>query len=368
MIPFVDLKQQYTHHRETFLKAMDDVCSTAGYILGPAVDRFEERFAQWLGVEHAVGVNSGTSALALACIALDIGPGDEVLLPANTFIATAIAVHEAGARPVPVDVDPETYLLDLGAAEKVLSPHTKAIIPVHLYGCACDMDALTAFAEAHRLTVIEDACQAHGARWNGHCAGTFGAMGCFSFYPAKNLGAFGDGGMAVTNDPGLAGKLRLRRNYGSTRRYEHEVAGTNSRLDAIQAAVLDAKLDHVTQWNAQRFEAARRYNNHFDGLKGVQAPVLFEHMPGRHVLHLYVIQCEDRAGLQARLLDAEIQSGIHYPVPIHLHQAFAFLNMPAGSCPVAEAAASKILSLPMFPEITATQVDAVAAVIKEHYG
>ena len=367
MIPFVDLKNQFQIYRPEFEAAMGGVLESAGFILGPAVSRFEKNYAGFLGTAEAVGVANGTDALRLALEAIGVGPGDEVLVPANTFIATAIAVHQVGARPVPVDIDEYSFLIDLPDAEKRLTSQTRAIIPVHLYGQAADMDALMDFADSHKITVIEDACQSHGACWQGRRTGSFGAAGCFSFYPGKNLGAFGDAGLVATNDPDLAERLHLLRNYGSKKKYYHELPGGNSRLDSIQAAVLDVKLKYLQDWNRNRFAAAVRYSDGLAGVPNVKAPAFDRDDPERHVFHLYVINCDRRDDLAAFLNERQIQSGVHYPVPIHLHEAFRHLGYGPGDFPVAEGLAGRILSLPMFPEITADQTTAVVDAIKEFF-
>lgn len=367
MIPFVDLKQQYTANQAAYEQAMREVCMDASYILGPQVARFEQHFAEFLGVAHAIGVASGSDALRMSCQVLGLGPGDEVLIPVNTFIATASAVHEASATPVPVDIDAVTFHMDLNAAEQRVTENTKAIIPVHLYGQAVDMSAVKAFAVRHRLLIIEDACQAHGAKWENARAGAFGAAGCFSFYPVKNLGGFGDGGMIVTNQEAHAHRLRLMRNYGSVEKYVHEVSGTNSRLDSIQAAVLDVKLNSLDAWNQKRFQAACRYSELLAEVDEVTPPAFDAHRAARHVFHLYVIQCERRKELVAWLTEQGTQTGIHYPVPIHLHPAYRHLGSGPGSYPVAESQAKRILSLPMFPEITEEQIETVVRAIKGFY-
>ena len=367
MIPLVDLKSQYEALRAPIDAAIAEVCASGAFILGPQVAEFEARFAAYCGVKEAVGLANGTDALRLVCSALGIGPGDEVLIPANTFVATAVAVHQAGAVPAPVDVDPHTYLMDLADAARRITRKTRAMIPVHLYGRAQDMDATLAFARSHGLLVIEDACQAHGACWEGRRTGTFGVAGCFSFYPAKNLGGFGDGGLAVTNDTALADKLRLMRNYGAVRKYEHELAAGNSRLDTIQAAVLNMKLPHLDKWNAARFRAACHYTGRLAGIPGLIPPPFDADRPERHVFHLYVVQSERRDGLISYLGKRGIQTGIHYPVPIHRHRAFAHLGYGRGSFPVAETLAPRLLSLPMYPEITEEDIDAVADAIREYH-
>ena len=367
-IPFIDLKHQYAQHRAAFDDAMCSVCESASFILGPAVARFEKQFAEYLGAAEAVGVASGTDALRLACRAVGLESGDEVLIPANTFIATAVAVHEAAATPVPVDVASGSFQLDLEDAERRVTEKTRAVMPVHLFGQAVDMDAVLAFAERLNLAVIEDACQAHGAAWNGKRVGGLGAVGCFSFYPGKNLGAFGDGGMVVTNDAAIAEKLRQLRNYGSVEKHVHHIVAGNSRLDSLQAAVLSVKMAFLDDWNRRRFDAACRYTDTLQDLDAVTAPVFDRSNPNAHVFHLFVIQCDRRDDLMAFLLDRDIGCGIHYPVPVHRHPAFAHLGCGPGTCPVAERLAAQILSLPMFPEITDAQVDAVVAAIKAFYG
>jgi dTDP-4-amino-4,6-dideoxygalactose transaminase len=367
VVPFIDLKKQYAVHQESLDKAWQKTCGTAEFILGPEVSRFEQSFADYLGIRETIGVASGTDALRLAASTLEVGHGDEVLVPANTFIATALAVHALGAVPVPVDIDPQSYLLDLRDARRRLSVRTKALIPVHLYGRCMDMNAVMDFAAEHKLLVIEDACQAHGATWNGKQAGTFGDAGCFSFYPSKNLGAFGDGGLIATNTPLLAGKLRLLRNYGAMQKHSHIIPGENSRLDSIQAAVLNVKLPFLDQWNAARFRAACRYSEKLKHLNEIITPAFDSSKPNGHVFHLFVIRCEQRNELLRYLHAKGIQAGIHYPIPIHLHQAFSFLQWKPGDFPVAEAAADSILSLPIFPEITDEQIDYVAAAVEAFY-
>lgn len=367
MIPLVDLRIQYETLRRPIDAAIAEVCASGAFILGPQVAEFETRFAAFCGVKEAVGVANGTDALRLVCEALAIGPGDEVLVPANTFVATAVAVHQAGATPVPVDVDPRTYLINLEDAARCVTPKTRAILPVHLYGRALDMAAVLAFAQAHGVLLIEDACQAHGAQWNGRRAGAFGAAGCFSFYPAKNLGGFGDGGLVVTNDAMLAEKLRLMRNYGSVRKYEHELVAGNCRLDTIQAAVLNVKLPHLDTWNAARFRAACRYAERLADIPGLVLPEFDQKRPEAHVFHLFVIQSERRDDLIGYLGKRDIQTGIHYPVPIHRHRAFAHLGYGPGSFPVTEGLAARIVSLPLYPEITEKDIDAVADAIREFH-
>jgi len=291
--------------------------------------------------------------------ALGIGPGDEVIIPAHTFVVTAIGILNAGATPVLVDVDPDSYLIDHTKLEQALTPRTKAICPVHLYGRACDMDAIMGFAKKHSLRVVEDAAQSHGARWNGKVTGTFGECGSFSFYPGKNLGAYGDGGAVCTNSPEINSKLRRLRNYGSEIKYEHPERGTNSRLDSVQAAILDIKLKHLARWNAQRHAAAVKYVERLQPLtaKGLVLPD--PRTASEHVFHLFVVQVDNRAAVMESLAKRDVQTGIHYPVPFYLQGGYSELGYKPGSFPVTEKLAPRILSLPMFPEITDDQIDFV---------
>ena len=294
----------------------------------------------------------------LPCALREIAPGDEVITATNTFYATTAAIELAGARPVLVDCDPETYLIDVAALERVVTQRTRAIIPVHLYGQTAPMEAIALFAKKHGLIVIEDACQAHGARYKGQGAGTFGAAAAFSFYPGKNLGAFGDGGAVTTDDEGMYSRLLALRNYGSPQKYQHPTFGTNSRLDGVQAAVLLVKLRYIEEWNRARVRAADRYRKNLAGTAGIKLPEAAEH--STHIYHLFVIQVPDRRDEILKLLaEREIYCGIHYPIPLHLQQAYAYLGYRAGDFPIAEAAAQRILSLPMFPEITDQQIDLV---------
>lgn len=368
MVPFVDLKLQFELFREDFQRAFLKVCLSGEYILGSEVTRFEKRFGEFLGVKEAVGVATGTDALHLALRALDVKPGDEILVPANTFIASAIGVYGLGGIPVPVDVDPDTYLMDLRDAETRVTKRTKGVMPVHLYGQSMDMEAVLAFSNKHNLFVIEDACQAHGGKWKEQRVGSFGIAGCFSFYPSKNLGAFGDGGLVAANDPGFAEKIRLLRNYGSKKKYVHDTFGTNSRLDSIHAAILNVKLDFLDEWNAKRFLAACRYVEGLKGVNEVQVPVFDRNDKFRHVFHLFVIQCDRRDELISHLEKRNIQCGVHYPVPIYLHKAFESLGFKKGMCPITERLSGRILSLPIFPEITHEQIDTVLDAVREFYG
>ncbi len=359
LVPFVDLKTQYRSLRSEILPRVTQVMEDATFILGPDVARFEENFASYLGSRHCVGVESGTAALQFALEAFGIGPGDEVIIPATTYIASAVAVSTVGARPVLVDVD-STYFMDPNLLDAALTPATKAILPVHLYGQAMPMEPILEFARRHDLVVIEDAAQAHGARHNGRCAGTFGHAGCYSFYPAKNLGAYGDGGAIVTDDAAIADRLRLMRDFGQRKKYEHLVKGTNCRLDSIQAAVLDVKLTHLDDWNAARRRHAAAYDARLSDL-GIATPV--RRSDESHVYHLYVIEIEHRDRVASALRDRGIQTGIHYPIPIHLQAAYAELGLTRGAFPQTERSAERVLSLPMFPELTEEQIDLVTGAL-----
>jgi dTDP-4-amino-4,6-dideoxygalactose transaminase len=356
-IPLVDLVAQYRGIRDEVRAAIDGVLETGQFILGEQVARFERAAAAHVGVAHAIGVGSGFDALRLALAAAGVGAGAEVIVPANTFIGTALAVSAVGARPVLVDSDEDTYTIDPARIAAAVTARTRAIIPVHLYGQAADMDAVEAIARDHGLEVIEDAAQAHGARTRGRPCGGLGRAGCFSFYPSKNLGAYGDGGLVTTDDGALAARVRELRDYGQSSKGEHAVKGINSRLDALQAAVLGVKLVHLDAWNARRAAHAARYRARLDG-----APVV---LPGsdpraQHVFHLYVVRSRARDGLRAHLLSLGIQTGVHYPAPVHLHPAYRDLGYPEGAFPVAERCSREVLSLPMYPELTDGLIDRVA--------
>ena len=363
-IAFVDLHAQHQPLRAALDRAIGEVVAGGQFILGPQVAAFEQRFAAYCGARHAIGVGNGMDALRLALMALDVRGGDEVILPANTYVATALAVSAVGAVPVLVDCDPRTYNLDPRGLERAVTPRTRVIMPVHLTGQAADMDAVMAVAERRGLHVIEDAAQAHGAAWRGRRCGSIGAVGCFSFYPSKNLGAFGDAGMAVTNDDALARRLAQLRNYGQSQKYDHVAAGLNSRLDSLQAAVLAVKLPHLDRWNEARVSRAARYRA---ALRGVGDLRLQEIAPGAtSVYHLFVVETEHRDRLRRHLADAGIDTGVHYPVPIHLQPAYA-AGYRMGQFPHTEALARRSLSLPMFPELRDDQVDAVAAAIRRFF-
>jgi dTDP-4-amino-4,6-dideoxygalactose transaminase len=361
-LPFVDLAAQRAAIANEVDAAIRGCLERNDWILGNDVSAFEEEFAAYCGTSAAIGTDSGLSALELTLRALDIGPGDEVITAANTFVATALAITAAGATPVLVDADPETHNLDPALLDDAIGPQAKAVVPVHLYGQPADMDAITAVAERKGLVVIEDACQAHGARYEGRRAGSLGRAGAFSFYPSKNLGAYGDGGAITTNDEALADRLQLLRNYGQRRKYLHDVQGFNRRLDTLQAAVLRVKLRRLDAWNDARRRSAELYNELL-GEQDVIVPVAQSTV--EHVWHLYVIRVRERDALQTFLGERGIETGIHYPLPIHLQPAFRHLGHARGDFPVSERTAEEALSLPMFPELQDDQVQSVASAISD---
>jgi dTDP-4-amino-4,6-dideoxygalactose transaminase len=360
-VPFVDLRAQHAGLAADIQAAVQQVFERGDFILGAAVERFEAEFAAFIGTRHAIGVGTGLAAIELALRGFGIGPGDEVIAPANTFIATVLAIVAAGARPVLVDMDRESYTIDPAALAAAVTSRTRAIVPVHLYGQPVDLDAVLAVATRHNLVVIEDAAQAHGARYKGKRAGRFGHAAAFSFYPSKNLGAHGDAGMIVTDDDAVAAKIRLLGNYGQRAKYYHSIAGTNSRLDTVQAAVLRVKLPHLDGWNAARRRHAAAFTSQLSGL--VHTPVASPDV--EHIYHLYVIETGRRDELQQALRTRDIHTGIHYPVPVHLQEACADLGYRAGEFPATEAAAARILSLPMYPELTEGQIDYVTSAVTE---
>lgn len=363
-IPFVDLKAQYLLIKEEIDSTISCVVESTEFIMGEEVKAFEKEFASFCEAKFAIGVSSGTDALHLALLACGVGRNDEVITVPNTFIATTEAISHAGAKPVFVDVDPDTYNIDVNKIEEKITIKTRAILPVHLYGQPADMDPIMKIAKQYRLRVIEDACQAHGARYKGKRAGAIGDVGCFSFFPGKNLGAYGDGGAIVTNDEKIAEKVRLLRNHGREAKYEHLVEGYCNRLDALQAAILRVKLKKLDGWNRKRKEAAKFYNKEFLGFKAVD--ISHELKDTDPVFHLYVIKVKNRDGLQRSLNEKGIASGVHYPIPLHLQQAYKRLDYKEGDFPVAEKAANEILSLPMFPEISTKQQECVVNAIKEN--
>jgi dTDP-4-amino-4,6-dideoxygalactose transaminase len=366
LVPFLDLTRQYKRIEEEVLAAQRSVLEKGQFILGEEVSAFEEEFAHYCGVPYGVGVGSGTDALFLALKAAGIGEGDEVITVSHSFIASAIAISMTGAKPVFVDIDPKTYTMDPSELEYLLKKRkrrnrVKAILPVHLYGQPAEMDVLLEIANRYHLFLIEDACQAHGAEYQGKKAGSFGLLGCFSFYPTKNLGAYGDGGMVVTGDKKLYDKVRLLRCYGEKKKYEHVLKGGNSRLDEIQAAILRVKLKHLDLWNGERRRKALAYKRMLESTE-VACPV--EKEQARHVYHLFVIRTKRRNALQAFLKEKGIGTLIHYPTPIHIQKAYRELGYRKGDLPVTEKHAQEVLSLPFFPELTTEEMGKVNEGIK----
>jgi dTDP-4-amino-4,6-dideoxygalactose transaminase len=357
VVPLVDLREQHRAIAEEVEAAMRGVMERGDFVLGGDVEAFEVEFASFCEAGHAVGLDSGLSALEIGLRALGVGPGDEVLTPVNSFIASSSAISFTGATPVWVDVDPRTYTIDVQAAGSLVTPRTRAIMPVHLYGQPADMDAVLALARKHRLKVVEDACQAHGARYKGRRVGSLGDFAAFSFYPAKNLGAYGDGGMLTTNDAELAERVRVMRNYGQRRKYEHVEMAWNRRLDTLQAAVLRVKLRRLDEWNDARRRHAAVYSRVLEGA-GLQLPVAAPY--AEHVYHVYVVQARERDRVLRCLHELGIGAGLHYPVPIHLQEAYRSRGQGPGSFPVAEKLAGRVLSLPMYPELRQDQIERVA--------
>jgi len=361
-VPFIDFTEQNKTIRAEVEAGFARVIEKASFIMGPDVKKFEDEFAAYCGVKYAVGVNSGTDALYLALAALGVGPGDEVILPAHTFIATALCASYTGATVKFADIEDVSYNIDPAKLEKVITNKTKAVIPVHLYGQMANMDELLAVARKHGVAVVEDSCQAHGARYKGHRSGSMGNAGCFSFYPTKGLGGWGDGGMVITNDDKLAHMVQMLRDYGRTDRYAHKFKGHNSRLDTMQAVVLSAKLKHLDAWNGMRKDVAGLYARHLAGV-GVVAP---KAAPDReHVYQTYAVRVKDRTRVIDALKAKGVTSLIHYPIPVHMQEAYADAGFKPGDFPVSEKVADEILSLPMFPHMTEAQVMEVASALKE---
>lgn len=362
MIPFVDLKAQYASIKPEIEAAVRGVLESSQLILGPEVEAFEHEFAAYCQARHGIGVNSGTSALHLALLAAGVGPGDEVITVPFTFVATVAAIGYTNARAVFVDIDPKTYTMDVSAIESAITEHTKVILPVHLYGQPADMDPILEIARKHGLIVIEDACQAHGAEYKGKRTGGIGDLGCFSFYAGKNLGACGEGGMVTTHDDEYARKIRMLRDWGAERKYDHVLKGYNYRLEGLQGAMLRVKLRHLEAWTEARRAAAARYDRLLAD-SPVPTPYVADY--ARHVYHLYEIRTPARSAWQQALLAQGIQTGIHYPTPVHLLPAYADLGYGAARFPHSETAAAEVLSLPMFPELTEEQTEAVASAVIE---
>lgn len=362
MVNFVDLKKQYHSIKEEIDSAVLGVLESTQFVLGKEVAAFEEEFAAYCQVDHGVAVNSGTSALHLAFLAAGIGAGDEVITVANTFIATVAAIRYTNATPVLVEMDPVSYTMDPSTIEAVITERTKAICPVHLFGQVADMDAIMAIAEKHNLLVIEDAAQAHGAEYKGHRAGSIGHIGCFSFYPGKNLGAYGEGGLVTTNDPGYAHSIRMMRDWGAEKKYYHDLPGFNYRMEGFQGAILRVKLRHLENWTEARRAHAAYYDQLLAG-SDVATPTAMPY--ARHVYHLYVIRSAQRDALQKALEEKKIYTGIHYPIPVHMQKAHSDLGYKQGDFPVTEKAADEILSLPMFAELMDEEIVQVCQAIKE---
>jgi len=361
MIPFVDLRSQSDEIRREISAAVEQAIDDGQFILGDQVAAFEHAFAGYCGARHGVGLGNGTEALHLTLRGLGIGPGDEVITAANTFVATALAIAYTGATPVLVDADPTDYTINVNLIEQAITPRTKAIVPVHLYGQPADMPAIMEIANKYDLPVVQDACQAHGALIGGKSLGSFGTAACYSFYPSKNLGGYGDGGMMVTNNDTLADRVRMLRNYGQRSKNKYEMLGYNSRLDTLQAAILSVKLRYLEEGNEQRRATAARYREVLGNQSEVVLPA---ERPGiTHVYHLYVVQHPRRDDLAARLQDAGVQCGIHYPTPIHQIAPFSSARTVPEGAPVSTRLASRILSLPMYPGLSDAAVDRVAEVI-----
>jgi len=362
-IPLVDLRAQYQPLKAEILARIEEILDGMHLFLGPNVQAFEQEFGAYQEVRHAVGVSDGTTALQLALRACGVGVGSEVITVSHTFVATVEAITLVGARPVFVDVDPQTYTIDVGQLKAKITPATRAIIPVHLYGQPADMDPVMQIADKHGLWAIEDACQAHGARYKGRRTGGLGHIAAFSFYFSKNLGAYGEAGMVTTNDDALAEKVRMLRDHGSRQRYYHEMVGMNARLDEIQATVMRAKLPFLDGWNAQRRGAAAHYGELLSPQEGIVVPEQAAY--AEHAYHLYVVRLPRRDGLRTHLQGRGVGTGIHYPVPCHLQPVFRSLGYRQGDLPVTERIAGEILSLPMYPELTAEQQRYIVDAIRE---
>jgi dTDP-4-amino-4,6-dideoxygalactose transaminase len=364
-VPFFDLKAQYAALREEVLAALDRVGSKAAFILGEEVQEFEREFAAYCDVEHCVAVNSGTSALHLALLAVGVQAGDEVITTPYTFIATAEAISYTGAKPVFVDIDPHTANIDPGRIAAAITPRTRVILPVHLYGLAAEMDAILEVAAQHKLAVIEDACQAHGARYHGKRVGSIGKAAAFSFYPSKNLGAYGEGGALTTNDETLAARARALRSHGESRRYFHDAIGYNYRMEGFQGAILRLKLLRLEQWNARRRELAEIYRR---TLAGARVELQEKGGAGERVDHLLVVYAADRDAVRARLEERGVGTGVHYPIPLHLQKAYQYLGYQRGDLPQAERACERVFSMPLYPEMTNEQAAYAAQTLREIVG
>lgn len=359
MIPFIDLTREYAEISKEITQAIQRVLKSGWFILGEEVKQFEEEFSKYIGTKYGIGVNSGSDALFLALKALGIGTGDEVITISHTFISTVDSIVRNGAKPVFVDIDPDTYCIDVAKIEERITEKTRAILPVHLYGHPADMEPIMEIAKKYNLWVIEDACQAHGAEYKGKKVGGIGVLGCFSFYPTKNLGAYGDGGIIVTSNEELAEKLKMLRNYGQPQKYYHDFVGINSRLNEIQAAILQVKLKHLDEWNEKRRRVANLYR---EFLKSSNVIVPVEKEYAKHAYHLYVIRCRERDKLQQYLSERGIETQIHYPIPVHKQKAY--LDLVDAQLPITEKICDEILSLPIYPWLNNDEVSSIAEVIK----
>jgi dTDP-4-amino-4,6-dideoxygalactose transaminase len=360
LVPFLDLKAQYHSIKPEIDAAIERILESSQFVLGEAVASFEKGFARCCSTEQAIAVNTGTSALHVSLLAAGVGPGDEVITTPFTFVATVAAILYTGARPVLVDIDPKSFNIEPANIERAITPRTKAILPVHLYGQPADMDSIMDVAKRHNLIVIEDACQAHGAEYKGRRVGSLGAMGCFSFYPGKNLGAYGEGGAVTTSNPEYARTIRMLRDWGAEKKYQHLLKGYNYRMEGFQGAILGVKLRHLEAWTEARRAHARRYRQLLSD-SDVRTPV---EMPNvRHVYHVFTVRSAEREQLLNTLLAAGVQTGIHYPIPVHLQPAYSDLGYRASDFPHAEAAAKEVLSLPMFPEMTEGQIEEVMSAV-----
>jgi dTDP-4-amino-4,6-dideoxygalactose transaminase len=365
-VPFLNLELHHEPIRNDLYAAIDSVIASGAFAGGPFVAEFERAFADFCGTRYASGVGSGTEALSFALLALGVGAGDEVITVPSTFMATAEAISFCGAKPIFVDIDEDTYTMDPAQLESAITPRTKAIVPVHLFGLVADMDAIMAVANKHSLPVVEDACQAHGAEYKDRRAGSLGHIGCFSFYPGKNLGALGEAGAIVTDDSELKCKIDALRDHGQTRRYHHAMIGWNGRMDGIQAAALSVKLPRLAELNSKRRQHASQYSAELAGLDEIILPTAPSH--GLHAFHIYAIRAPRRDGLLRYLAQREITAAVHYPVPVHLQPAYASLGFKPGAFPVAERCADEFLSMPMFPELTPAQIQWVAESVRSWVG
>jgi len=364
-VPYFDLKMQYAALRDDLLEGFDRVCKNASFILGEEVSKFEEEFAAYCGTKHCIAMNTGTSALHLPLLAAGVGPGHEVITTANTFIATAEAISYTGAKPIFVDIDPATANIDPKLIEKAITSRTKAIMPVHLYGRPVDLDTISAIAARHKLVLIEDACQAHGARYKGKRCGGFGLAAGFSFYPGKNLGAYGEGGAVTTNDDEVAKFCRIMRDHGQVRRYYHDYVGFNYRMDGLQGAVLRVKLRHLDAWTKRRQEISALYRQR---LAGARLEIPQDAAQSEPVYHLFVVWVENRDAVRAEMERRGVQTAIHYPVPVHLQKAYDGLSHKAGSFPHTERASDRVFSMPLFPEMTNEQAEYAAKTLVDIVG